>query len=137
MGPLNWPPYWFILISGLGVPWAFAKNSFEFRLVLRKNSNSVPWNALLPPRVATLMLAPLLRPSSAVGLLVVTLYSWTLSGVRRYRFERGLGTVDSLASIPSIVTLNARSREPLTWMPEPAAPAERCTTPGSSTSRFS
>ena len=29
-------PYWFILISGLGVPSALAKNSFELSEVLRK-----------------------------------------------------------------------------------------------------
>ena len=47
-------------------------------------------------------------------------------------FVDRFGTVDSLASMPSIVTLKARSREPLTLMVPDPAPAERCTTPGSS-----
>src|SRR5262249_4819334 len=67
-----------------------------------------------PLRVAAETEAPLLRPSSGVALLVVTLYSCTLSGFRRYKFETGFGTDDSLASIPSTVTLTDRSRAPLT-----------------------
>src|SRR6266851_5049890 len=108
MGPLSCPPYWFSLMSAFGFPCAFAKNSLALRFVFRRNSKTVPWNWLVPPLVAMLMDAPLLRPSSGVALLVVTLYSWTLSGVRRYRFDNGLGTVDSLASMPSMVTLKAR-----------------------------
>ena len=49
----------------------------------------------------------------------------------------GLGTVDSLASMPSMVTLCARSREPNTCVSEPAPLVVRCTTPGSSVSRVS
>src|SRR5947207_2123976 len=75
MGPLNCAPYWFILMTDLAFPSALAKNSFELRDVLRRNSYKVPWKAFCPLRVATFTFAPLLRPSSAVGLLVVTLYS--------------------------------------------------------------
>jgi len=36
-----------------------------------------------------------------------------------------------------MVTLKVRSREPLTWIPDPEVPWERCTTPGSRTRRVS
>ena len=42
--------------------------------------------AAMPEWVATEIDAPLLRPSSGVWLLVVTLYSWMLSGVSRSGF---------------------------------------------------
>ena len=41
--------------------------------MLRKNSNTVPRNLLVPPRVAMETLAPELRPYSAVALEVVML----------------------------------------------------------------
>ena len=87
--------------------------------------------------MATITLAPLLRPSSAVAPSVTVRNSSTLSGFNRWIFPWGLGTVDSLASMPSIVTLWARSRDPKTCVPDPAPLVVRCTTPGSSVSNAS
>ncbi len=87
----------------------------------------------MPERVAIETLAPELRPSSAVGFEVVTLNSCTLSGLSRKRLFVGFGLVDSLASIPSIVTFTAVDRAPLTFTVLP----ERCVTPGSYMSRLS
>src|ERR1051325_5485680 len=114
MGPPTEKPYWFSLMSGLGLPSALAKNSLELSARLRKNSNSVPWNWLVPEGVAPDTAPPLLRPCSAVKLLVVTLYSCTLSGWSRYTLFDAFPTEDSLASMPSMVVLEAISREPFT-----------------------
>ncbi len=118
-------------MSGLGVPRALAKNSLELSALLRKYSYKAPRNLLVPWRVAIDTSAPLLRPISAVEVLVVTLYSWTPLGVRRWTLLEAFGTEDSFASMPSMVVFEDMSREPFTWIPVPAAPAERCTTPGS------
>ena len=61
----------------IGFPffWAFWYHSFEFNASLRRKKKPVPWNSLVPARVAIEIDAPLLRPSSAVALFVVTLYS--------------------------------------------------------------
>lgn len=42
IGPLASAPYWFNLMSGLGVPWALAKNSLEFKSVLWRNRKALP-----------------------------------------------------------------------------------------------
>ena len=96
-----------------------------------------PCKSLAPARVAIATFAPLFRPKSAVALCVTTRYSCTLSEVKRKMLLCGLGTEDSLASMPSIVRLCARSRDPNTCVPEPAPLVVRCTRPGCSTIRFS
>ena len=55
-------------------------NSVALREVLRLNSHTVPWNALVPLRNVALMTAPPARPYSALKLLVWTLNSSTASG---------------------------------------------------------
>src|SRR5690348_5339088 len=64
-----------VLLTTLGL-----KKPAALRSVLRRNSYPVAWKALVPPREATLMVAPEERPYSALSLLVTTLKSATESG---------------------------------------------------------
>ena len=56
------------------------KKPAAFRSVLRKKSYAVTWNRLLPDCDATLIVAPELRPYSALSLFVTTLNCATESG---------------------------------------------------------
>ena len=54
-------------------------SSCAFKRSLRKNSNTLPWKALVPDLVVRLTTPPLNRPNSAGGLLVSILNSWMAS----------------------------------------------------------
>src|SRR5580700_794855 len=88
MGPPKFRPNWLrlkvgfskgvlepVLLTTLGL-----KKPAALRSVLRRNSYAVAWIALVPPRDATLTVAPEERPYSALSLLVTTLKSATESG---------------------------------------------------------
>src|ERR1017187_4705663 len=58
MGPPKLPPNWFCLYEGFVGAKKFLASSFS----LRRNSNSEPWNSLVPLLVTKLITPPAVRP---------------------------------------------------------------------------
>ena len=74
IGPPNVAPYWFWMNSGLPPPagWKYGvASSAEFR----RNSNTLPWKALVPDFMVTLTTPPAACPNSAEKVEVWTLNS--------------------------------------------------------------
>src|SRR5689334_16549014 len=64
---------------GFSSSFALFQKLFEPSAETRLNSYAVPWKAFVPDLVATLTTPPDARPTSAVNVLVETLYSCTAS----------------------------------------------------------
>ncbi len=76
IGPPSCPPNW-LRLNGGGSVEVKVKKLRASSASFRKNSNSSPWNSLLPDRVAILTTAPALWPCSALKVELSTLNSCT------------------------------------------------------------
>src|SRR5262245_49012829 len=70
-GPPKVPPNWL----RFSVSWLAAKKLRAFKEPLRRNSNTLPWNWLVPDFVTAFTVAPGCRPYRAESVLVCTLNS--------------------------------------------------------------
>src|SRR5215471_8973311 len=95
-GPPTVPPYSFQ--RGRGRPLKLLDHSLALKKSLRRYSNRLPWNWLVPDLRLTLMTPPRNWPNSALGLLVITLNSAMASTLG----ERAtLLSTNSVFSMPS------------------------------------
>src|ERR1700756_1187025 len=98
MGPPTVPPNSFQRWRAVGRPLKLLDHSLALKKSLRRYSNTLPWNWLVPDFRLTLITPPRNWPNSALGLLVVTLNSWMASMLGEYAT---LLSTNSVFSIPS------------------------------------
>src|SRR5438034_8430565 len=103
MGPPNVPPNSFQrrlagALLTVGSELKLRDHSFALKKSLRRNSNRLPWNWLVPDFVLTLITPPRNWPNDAFGLFVMMLNSWIASTLGEYAT---LLSTNSLLSMPS------------------------------------
>src|SRR6266478_4344194 len=112
MGPPTVPPNMFQRSLSLGTRGfvILCPQLFAFSLSFRKNSQTSPWNWLVPDLIEALTIPPWKLPNSADAFWVIRLNSWIASGTGVY--PRRLSET-WLLSMPSRTKLLDCSRLPL------------------------
>src|SRR5579864_1904744 len=112
IGPPRLPPNW-LRLKGGGLGDVKSKKLRASTASLRRNSNSSPWNLLVPERDAMLRMAPELCPYSA---LKVELSSLNSCRLLRAGWKVSDPKYKSLRVIPLIMKLTVSSRFPAVFI---------------------